>query len=204
MKVTNDEPLDYIQSSGPTRAPTPSRKPPGGRWLALAVVGAAVGWGAISSFTGSESHHRGPISWPPSTALGPAASFPSAPAEYLYADEPTTPSYLITYGVRYNTTEGFVGPVDAAITRDQPGHYTVTLRNFAVVGGSIRVTAYGDSSTCSDVGSKVVGADEQIRIICSDLGAEVPWVYAGPFVVGSSTDSRFTVAIVGPTSPSGT
>jgi hypothetical protein len=77
------------------------------------------------------------------------------------ADQPTTPSYRVTDGARYNTAEGFLGPVDATITRNQPGDYTVTLHNFAVVGATIRFAAYGGSSTCSDHESDIVGAENR-------------------------------------------
>jgi hypothetical protein len=116
------------------------------------------------------------------------------------ADQPTTPSYRATDGARYSTAQGFLGPVDADITRNQPGNYTVTFHNFAVVGATIRVTAYGGPTTCHE--SDIVGADEQIQVICAVLGTEVPLVFAGPFG-GGGTDSRFAVDIIGPTSLSG-
>jgi hypothetical protein len=210
MKLENSELLDYVESSGPTRVAPPIGKQPGGRRLALVVVGAAVVWAAISFFTGSQSNHGGPSPGRASSSFGPASSLPTAadpslstaPAEYVLADQPTTPSYRATDGARYSTAQVFLGPVDATITRNQPGDYTVTLHNFAVVGGTIRVAAYGGSSTCSDHESDIIGADEQIRVICTNLGTETPLVCAGPFA-GGATDSRFAVDIIGPTSSSG-
>jgi hypothetical protein len=101
-----------------------------------------------------------------------------------------------------NSAQGFLGPVDATITRNQPGNYLVTFHNFAVVGAMIRVNGYRGPSSCYDQESDITGADEQIRVICTTLGTEAPLVYAGPFV-GGGTDSRFTVVIAGPTSSSG-
>jgi hypothetical protein len=99
-------------------------------------------------------------------ALAPvtaAQAGPDSAAGYVWASQPSTPSYTAATGYAYNSTGG---PVQ--ITRSGTGAYTVVFRGAAAPGAVAHANAYGsgDSGTCALASITASGADEVLKVRC--------------------------------------
>ena len=173
----------------------PSRKPLATKWLGVAVA-AVIVWAVIGGLVSRHPDHRVPSTAqpPPTTPASPGSSVPTSLTEYFWADQPTSPSYSPTYGARYDRVWGFLGSVDAKITRNGPGDYTVDFPDVPAGTGSAQISAYASPSTCYSPELDATGAYERIHVICMNIGIQAPSAYIGP-LAGVNVDSPFAVAI---------
>jgi hypothetical protein len=191
---------DYMGASRQTKPPLSSKKPLAGKRLGLAAVAAVIVCAGLATFTDTKPDRRAPSGAAsraePAPSLGapapPASPLPSGSAEYLSADLPTKPSYNPSHGTRYDAARRSFGPVDATITRNRPGDYTIDLPDLADPDDTIQVVAYDSPSICYSAESQAIGVDEHIRVLCVRLLR-----YAFP-VFTTPIDSRFTVALIQP------
>jgi hypothetical protein len=99
---------------------------------------------------------------------------------YIWADQPTTASYVPAGRYAYNSA----GQTNQ-VTRTGAGRYEVLMPGIGGAGGSAKVTAYGPgSATCKLVGLAGSGSDKQIEVVCHNAA-------------GAQTDSRFTLTFHG-------
>jgi hypothetical protein len=193
MRREADELPAYMEPSRKSKPPASFEKPSRGKWLGLAAAIMIV-WAGIAASIDTKP----PVRVPDGAEL---TSSPSRPerlvsplragwVENLLADLPTAPSYQPNHGAIYNAARGFLEPVDAAITRNRPGDYTITFANLAANDLLIQVIAYDSPSICYSAGSETVGVDERIRVLCVSLVPNAFPVFTTP------TDSRFSVELI--------
>jgi hypothetical protein len=192
MRREADELPAYIEASGQTKPPAASKKPSRGKWLGLAVA-AVIVWAGIATSIDTKPPARVPdraeLAPSPSRPAPLDSPLPAGSVEYLLADLPTASTYRPNHGALYNAARGFLEAVDATITRNRPGDYTIGLPNLAAPDLLIQISAYDSPSICYSAGSETVGVDEQIRVLCLTLVPNAFPVFTTP------TDSRFTVAL---------
>jgi hypothetical protein len=221
VSSSDDELADYTDLTERIRPARTANKPVRGKRLGLIAAGAAVLWAGIAGVTSTKAGHRTPSMAEPPSSNPPALEAPllTGRTEYLWADQPATPSYRPAYGLSYDTAQGF-GPADAFITRNQPGDYTIHFPNFGAAGtitrnqpgdstiqfpnfaadDTVTVRAYDSASACYTQDSQATGVDETVRVVCLNIGVSAPSDHIGP-LPEASTDSRFTVVISKPTRP---
>lgn len=101
----------------------------------------------------------------------------SLPAAYLWADQPSNPSYAPTSLYSYNSTGG-----TNTVQRSAVGTYTVNLPGLGGANGSVMVTAHGSSSThCNLVSWGSAPGNRPIQVRCWDS-------------TGALADSTFSLA----------
>jgi hypothetical protein len=104
----------------------------------------------------------------------------SFPAAYLWADQPSNPSYTPTSSYSYNSTGG-----SNTIQRPATGTYTVNLPGLGGANGSVMVTAHGSSSThCNLLRWGSGPGNRPIEVRCWDT-------------TGALADSTFSLAFDG-------
>jgi hypothetical protein len=112
-------------------------------------------------------------------AAAPArADLPIAPPAfpidgYVWAAQPTNPSYVAATGYEHNSAGGTV-----AITRSGTGVYQARFAGMAGAGGVAHVSAYGSSSICTVASWVQSGGDEVVSVRCFTAA-------------GAPADSRF-------------
>jgi hypothetical protein len=178
----------YTEASEP---PPPSRQIPGGKWLGLAAA-AVIVWAVIAMLTDTKHPARPPKPVEPTPSPSPRAPLGTGAVEVVLADRPTEPSYQPDHGALFKAVRGYFEPVDAAITRNQPGDYTIAVPNLADLDLQIQVSSYDSASICYNAGSEAVGREEVVRVLCERF---VPNVFP---VFTTRTDSRFTIALIHP------
>jgi hypothetical protein len=115
-------------------------------------------------------------------------------AEYLSADLPTRKSYNPHHGARYDAGLVSFGPPDGTVTHTGLGDYTVDFPRLADNRSIIDIRAYASRAICYTIDQRVVGVDEQVRVHCVRLVRAFP-------TVTTSTDSRYTIAVIQPPRP---
>lgn len=103
---------------------------------------------------------------------------------YVWADQPTAPSYTPNSNYAYNATSGSI-----QIVRQSVGFYQVLFNSATGWGGGTHgfaATAYGSSTLrCSLRGNAIAGTQLVVDVICQNLVSNV------------RADSRFTLLVVG-------
>jgi len=97
---------------------------------------------------------------------------------FLWADQPTNPSYTPNISYQYNSTGG-----TNTITRKATGSYSAILPGLSPFGGDVQVTAIGTNGRCDVVGWGPIDIEET-------LGVEVKCVDAS----GTAADQEFSLA----------
>lgn len=85
---------------------------------------------------------------------------------HVWANQPTTASYTPSTAYQYNA-RGFAN----TISRSATGNYLVRLPGLGVIGGNVKVTAYGSSSHLCKVSNWAPsGSDQLVRVLCFTTG----------------------------------
>ena len=88
---------------------------------------------------------------------------PTAKGGYVWADQPTSPSYVPNTAYQYNSLGG-----TNTILRSRTGGYDVTFPGLGGAGGAIDLTTYGGVDVyCAVDGLAQVGADEHLHVDCA-------------------------------------
>jgi hypothetical protein len=186
-------------------------KPTSGKRLASAMVVAATISSAVAIFAITNTSHSSqgtagfplgasprprinelPVGGAPLSANTPpnvVSPLSGGSAEFLSADLPTRASYKPHTGVRYNADRGFLGPVDATVTRKGPGDYTIDFPDLGDIRSTTDVRAYQGQAICYVKQRQRVAVDERVDVQCVRLVLVFP-------TLTTPTDSRFTVALI--------
>jgi hypothetical protein len=110
----------------------------------------------------------GPAAAAPAGTVGAAATAPEY--GFVFADQPTTPSYTPNPRMSANS-KGFTNTV----TRHGTGRYTVRMPLLGLfVGGNVQVTAYGEhSNRCKSDTFEVNGGDAHVGVRCTTPGGNL-------------------------------
>jgi len=130
------------------------------------------------------------------TGLATATATPvhaagSTGAGYVWANDPTAAFYTPNASYNFNSTDSGDAVNTISRTEDATGPlYTVRFPDLGLVGGTVRVTAYGSGSVACQVQSWApLGDDQLVWVRCFNNA-------------GTAVNSRFTVAYTNVQSPS--
>jgi hypothetical protein len=138
------------------------------------------------------------------TASFSQAQSSAARVAYVWANNPTSPSYTPSTSYNFNPS----GALNT-ITRLGTGYYDVQLPNMATSGGDVELTAYGsDSSRCKVSNWSPLGSTEYVYVRCyNTAGAPIDTYFTLTFASSTSIDGGPAVGSAyvwanNPTSPS--
>lgn len=165
-----------------------ARKSPGDRPAAAgqaSVSSGATGNGGLGDGPG------GPSASPPA----PATTAPPPPrtlankAGYVWADQPTSPSYVAGTAYLFNSAGGQI-----AVTRLGTGSYRVRFAGLADAGGVAHATAYGSTANfCAVVRWFASAPDQNVDVACYDpTGAPADTRFVANFAVGAQSGVAFS------------
>ena len=127
---------------------------------------------------------------PAAVVATPALAAGTTGAGYVWANDPTAAFYTPSAGYNFNSTDPSDAVNTISRTEDATGPlYTIRFPDLGLVGGTVRVTAYGSgSAACQVQGWAPLGDDQLVWVRCFNNA-------------GTAINSRFTVAYTNVESP---